>query len=102
MTGYASIIRSGIQIEKAVEEAHSNLNNCHEIGASTVKELAGCFSIYDNCLAHSVYLEAIKTYIENGGRSRGSFLVVDNGKFTIADISLPGADNFHVQVRQRC
>ena len=92
MTGYASIIRSGIQIEKAVEEAHSNLNNCHELGASTVKELAGCFRIYDNCLAHSIYLEAIKTYIENGGRSRGSFLVVDNGKFTTADISSPGAE----------
>jgi hypothetical protein len=92
MTGNASIIRSGNQIEKAVEEAHSILNNFHDIGASTVKELAGCFRIYDNCLAHAAYLEAIKAYIENGGRSRGSFLVVDTVNFTITDISAPGAD----------
>ena len=31
----------------------------------------------DLCLTHYLYLEAIKIYIEAGGRSRGSFLVTD-------------------------
>ncbi len=49
-----------------------------------------CFRIYDNCLAHTAYLEAIKTYIEKGGRSRGSFLVADGKNFRM-DADSPGS-----------
>jgi len=31
----------------------------------------------DLCLTHYLYMEAIKIYIEEGGRSRGSFLVTE-------------------------
>jgi hypothetical protein len=37
------------------------------------------FKILDLYLTHSLYLEAIREYLEKGGRSRGSFLVLDPG-----------------------
>ena len=59
-------------------------------GASTVKELAECFRIYDSCLVHLIYLDAIKTYIEKGGRSRGSFLVTDEEKNRLTERLVSG------------
>jgi hypothetical protein len=41
------------------------------------KELPGAFKNLDLCLTHVLYLEAIGEYLEKGGRSRGSFLVLD-------------------------
>ncbi len=82
---------------KALEEAHSLLNSFPDLGASSVQDLAGCFRIYDNCLAHTAYLEAIKTYIEKGGRSRGSYLVADGENFRI-DADSPGSANQLVQL----
>jgi hypothetical protein len=32
----------------------------------------------DLCITHVVYLEAIKFYLVNGGRSRGSYIVADS------------------------
>lgn len=40
------------------------------------RELAGSFLLADHCLTHFIYLEAIKSYLEGGGRSRGSYIVV--------------------------
>jgi hypothetical protein len=34
----------------------------------------------DNCLTHFVYLRAISFYLENGGRSRGSYIVTGNSR----------------------
>ena len=45
----------------------------------SVRELPDAFKDLDLCLTHAVYLEAIKEYIEKGGRSRGSYLVLDPG-----------------------
>jgi succinate dehydrogenase/fumarate reductase flavoprotein subunit len=39
--------------------------------------LPAVFRNHDLCVAHAVYLEAIAEYLERGGQSRGSFLVVD-------------------------
>lgn len=81
MSENGSIIRDRLKIKQAVKEAELLLKNFRELaGAETVRELAGCFRIYDNSLAHLIYLDAIKTYIEKGGRSRGSYLIVDGEK----------------------
>ena len=40
-------------------------------------ELPDAFRNRDLCLAHAVYLTAITEYLERGGRSRGSFLVLE-------------------------
>jgi len=93
MSDNAGIVRNGSNVARAVKEAYSMLENFRETGsASSVKELAEYFRIYDNCLTHLVYLEAIKTYIEKGGRSRGSFLVSEEEQFKISDIIIHGKD----------
>jgi succinate dehydrogenase/fumarate reductase flavoprotein subunit len=52
-------------------------------------DLPAVFRNRDLCLAHAVYLTAITEYLERGGRSRGSFLVMDDaGEWTL---NPPGA-----------
>ena len=51
-----------------------------KIGAGSVSELADSFLLLDHCITHFVYLEAIRSYLENGGRSRGSYIVTEKGK----------------------
>ena len=78
MSDYGGIIRNKRKISLALKEAKVQLESINKkIGASSVKELAEAFLITDHCLTHYLYLEAIKTYLDAGGRSRGSFLVTD-------------------------
>jgi succinate dehydrogenase / fumarate reductase flavoprotein subunit len=35
------------------------------------------FRVLDSCLTHAVYLDALREYLEKGGKSRGSYLVLD-------------------------
>ena len=52
-------------------------------------ELPAAFRNRDLCLAHAVYLTAIAEYLERGGQSRGSYLVVDEaGQWSL---NAPGA-----------
>ena len=93
MSGAGSIIRDRKKVSKAVAEASSLLKHIrNKIGASSVKELAECFRISDNCLTHLIYLEAIKSYIEKRGRSRGSFIIVNTEDTAKPDISVEGLD----------
>jgi succinate dehydrogenase/fumarate reductase flavoprotein subunit len=76
MSENGSIIRNEKKIKKACDATQELLKNIdHLCSASTVKEIAECFMLSNNCLTQLLYLEAIKTYILNGGRSRGSFIV---------------------------
>lgn len=87
MSGNAGIMRNRKKIEKAVEEAYAIFNGFQDkAGAGTVKELAECFRIYDNCLTHAVYLSSILTYLEQGGRSRGSYLIIEKEDLSIDDL----------------
>ena len=93
MSAAGSIIRDRGKVIQAIKGAHSLLENINEkLGASTVKQLADCFRVRDNCLAHSIYLEAIRYYIEGKGRSRGSYLVTGNRETAIPDISVGNLD----------
>ena len=79
MSTWGGIIRNCGRIETAVKEAEAELNILQgKISAKNVIELADAFLLIDLCLTHYLYLEAIKTYILEGGRSRGSFLVTDS------------------------
>ena len=93
MSANAGIIRNVNKISKAVGEAGLQLNSsAGTCAASSVRELAECFRIYDNYITHLIYLEAIKTYIEKGGRSRGSYLVTDEEEFTISTFLTSGKE----------
>ncbi len=41
------------------------------------EDLPEAFKNLDLCLTHALYLEAVGEYLEKGGKSRGSFLVLD-------------------------
>ena len=78
MSAFGGIIRNKSEIEVAVQQAKTQLNQLqNKLSATNINELADSFLLMDLCLTHYLYLEAIKAYIEDGGRSRGSFLITD-------------------------
>jgi len=90
MSGAGSIIRNREKVSMAAAEAFSLFSKIKEkVGASSTLELAECFKISDACLTHLIWLEAIRSYIEHNGRSRGSYLITSNKKPIIPDISSP-------------
>ena len=86
MSAAGSIIRKSNELEKAAAEALSLLRKLKDIiGAASVRELAGCFLLADQCLTHYIYLKSISEYISKGGRSRGSWIISENDLSEIID-----------------
>jgi succinate dehydrogenase/fumarate reductase flavoprotein subunit len=78
MSQAAGIIRDRQNVAEAAANASSLYESARSrLGASSAGELAACFRISDLCLTHFIYLEAVRHYIEGGGRSRGSFIVTE-------------------------
>lgn len=78
MSACGAHIRDPKRIQKTVDEAwdlYSRLKNDMKIPST--KDLPAAFKIIDLCLTHALYLEAIKEYMEKGGQSRGSYLIMD-------------------------
>ena len=81
MSESGGIIRDYRKVEKSTSLAELMVNQLpFGIGAGSVPELADAFQLMDNCITHFVYLRAISFYLENGGRSRGSYLVTNLAK----------------------
>ncbi len=82
MSACGAHIRSQEKINEAVEkgwELYEKLKA--EMKIPSAKNLPAAFKNLDLCLTHVFYLEAIKEYLEKGGKSRGSYLVMDaNGE----------------------
>ncbi|MCX6301061.1 MAG: FAD-binding protein [Bacteroidia bacterium] len=88
MSEAGGIIRSLQKVTAAFAEAEEMKKQLHEqISAGSVKELSEAFLLSDHCLTHYIYLDAIKTYLEKGGRSRGSYLVTENQTCLLNDIT---------------
>jgi succinate dehydrogenase/fumarate reductase flavoprotein subunit len=81
-------IRSIDDAKEAVKEISSLLNCLAEkTKISSAEELGEAFSNYDILFTQYVYLGAIINYIENGGKSRGSFLIYDdNGELPLNNL----------------
>ncbi len=78
MSSFGAHIRDPKQIEDARNEAWSLYVRLQkEMKVSSMQKLPEAFKNLDLCLTHAVYLEAISEYFEKGGKSRGSFLVLD-------------------------
>ncbi len=72
------IIRSLESAKESAKEAKDTLNRIDDITRlSSIRDLPYAYQNYDLLLTQYVYLSAIANYIENGGRSRGSYLVYD-------------------------
>jgi succinate dehydrogenase/fumarate reductase flavoprotein subunit len=78
MSACGAHIRSREKVKPAVQEAwnlYSKMKN--EMKIASAKELPTAFRNLDLCLTQALYLEAIAEYLEKGGKSRGSYLVMD-------------------------
>jgi hypothetical protein len=78
MTSCGSIIRDLGRVRGELPKAwhlYGRLQN--DLRVISPGDLALAFKTADLCLTHCLYLEAIREYLEKGGRSRGSALVPD-------------------------
>ncbi|MFC1564776.1 FAD-binding protein [candidate division KSB1 bacterium] len=79
MSEYGAAVREPAKIAVAVRNAIEQLKGIEEsIRILSPGDLPLVFKVFDLCLTHFVYLEAIKEYMEKGGRSRGSYIVRDD------------------------
>jgi len=77
MTACGAHIRDPMTIKEAIEKAwqlYHKLQN--EMRIPSAEKLSEAFKNLDLCLTHALYLEAIGEYLEKGGQSRGSYLVL--------------------------
>jgi hypothetical protein len=80
MSASGAAVRSEKSARAAVAEAW---DLCGRLEAAmrvpSAKLLPEAFRTLDLGLTHALYLEAIREYLEKGGKSRGSYLVLDTG-----------------------
>jgi len=88
MSQYGAHIRSLTSIKKAVEEIRRNLEMFPEnMAINSVQELSLVFKNYDMIITQFCYLSSIMDYLENGGQSRGSYLVYNkNGQLPSSNL----------------
>ncbi|MBW1961167.1 MAG: FAD-binding protein [Deltaproteobacteria bacterium] len=78
MSACGAHIRNPEDVMEAIPAAWSlYLRLKSEMKISTAQDLPAAFKNLDLCLTHALYLEAIGEYLEKGGKSRGSYLVMD-------------------------
>lgn len=76
MSRYGAHIRNTNDIHSAYQEAHRMWINIDDrIRTSNPNDLPKAFKVRDMCLTHLCFLSAIRKYIRDNGRSRGSYLV---------------------------
>ena len=76
-------IRNSLHVKKAVDQAFSQYKNIVKDGCKvdSRSQLSLAFRARQLCMAHAIYLDAIRYAIESGVGSRGSSIVIDhNGK----------------------
>jgi succinate dehydrogenase/fumarate reductase flavoprotein subunit len=78
MSTCGAAIRDPEKIRSAVSEAWSLYARLQkELKVRSAKDLPDAFRNLDLGLTHALYLEAIHEYLSRGGKSRGSYLVLD-------------------------
>jgi len=78
MSTCGAAVRDPEKVRSAVREAWSLYARLKsEMTVRSAKDLPEAFRNLDLGLTHALYLEAIHEYLERGGRSRGSYLVLD-------------------------
>ncbi len=78
MSRHGAQIRNAEEIQGAVEDARRTFEEVMtELRAGSRHELADYFRTCDLALTHVVYLEAIAEYVRQGGKSRGSYVVLE-------------------------
>ena len=79
MSAAAAFLRSAEAVDKALADAKALRGRIAKSGVRVTgrKELPRAVQNTNLCLTHIAFLEAIRAYIEMGGGSRGSYMIVD-------------------------
>jgi succinate dehydrogenase/fumarate reductase flavoprotein subunit len=78
MSTVGAHIRQPEKISEARKKAWNLLDRIRKkLTIPSAMFLPEAFKILDLCLTHALYLEAISEYLDRGGKSRGSYLVLD-------------------------
>jgi succinate dehydrogenase/fumarate reductase flavoprotein subunit len=78
MSAVGAAVRSPEAVGRAVDEAWALCRRLEsEMKVPSAALLPEAFRNWDLCLTHALYLEAIHEYLRKGGRSRGSYIVLD-------------------------
>jgi len=85
MTNFGSHIREKEKVEKALKEAYEQIERFEEQSVSHRDEVPTVLQNRHLVLAQAAYLEAIRAYLEKGGGSRGSYLVMDENGMTVLE-----------------
>ncbi|MBD3314874.1 MAG: FAD-binding protein, partial [Chitinivibrionales bacterium] len=85
MTNAGSHIRRLDDVAKALEEAYEQIARFEKRKVGGNQELVEALADRHLAIAHAAYLDAVKVYLEAGGGSRGSYMVMDDGGLTVLD-----------------
>lgn len=78
MSSYGGVVREKEVVLKEKQKAWKLYERLKkEMNIKFKKELPEAFKCLDLCLTHAVYMEAVYEYLEKGGKSRGSSMVLD-------------------------
>ena len=77
MTNHASHIRSLEEVNEALERAYEQISRFDRQSINSRDDIPFLLQNRHLVLAHAAYLEAIRAYLDKGGGSRGSYLVMD-------------------------
>jgi succinate dehydrogenase/fumarate reductase flavoprotein subunit len=88
MSAQGAHIRNPKKLKEAIGEAWALYSRLKSgIKVSSAGQLPEVFKIFDLCLTHALYLEAIGEYLAKGGQSRGSYLVLNpEGEIPCAEL----------------
>jgi succinate dehydrogenase/fumarate reductase flavoprotein subunit len=90
MTRCAAHVRKKEDVEQALREAYAQIREFGEVRISGREETARAMASRHLVLAHAAYLEAIRAFLEAGGGSRGSSLVLDEEGLPVLEGRLEG------------
>lgn len=80
MSAFGAAVREPEGVRRAVDEAWNLCGRMEsEMGLPSARFLPEAFRNLDLGLTHALYLEAIREYLDKGGKSRGSYVVLDPG-----------------------
>ncbi|MBQ0010065.1 MAG: oxidoreductase, partial [Ruminococcus sp.] len=86
MSRFASFIRSYNNVKNALAEARSELLSWEKDYIGTPAELLTDALINrDILITQTVYLSAILSYMDDGGKSRGSYLITEDGAVSLTE-----------------
>jgi succinate dehydrogenase/fumarate reductase flavoprotein subunit len=89
MSACAGPVRAAADVLRETPRAWALVEKLRrDLRVSSPRALPRAFRVLDLALTHAVYLEALREYLERGGKGRGSFLVPDEG----GSLPCPGLD----------